>query len=218
MKVILLEHTKLSNAIIGARTCYDSISKSDTNLSEPTDMLGEKDIGLLKKLVHRWKHESVIEHIVYVFKVEGISRACLQQLARHRISSFSVQSTRYCLKRILKNETDDVFVKTGNEFVDRRNFENIEELKEILKNNIENDKLKYAIPEAIKTELVWTINARSLRNFFKLRLGHGAMWEIIKLAKYIYEQLPDEHKNVLFEDFKQDIENIKLGGKENVKG
>ena len=40
-------------------------------------------------------HESILEHAVFTFRVTGISRACLAQITRHRIASFSVQSQRY---------------------------------------------------------------------------------------------------------------------------
>ena len=41
-------------------------------------------------------HMSVFEHASATFMVEGISRACLAQLTRHRIASYSVRSQRYC--------------------------------------------------------------------------------------------------------------------------
>ncbi len=40
-------------------------------------------------------HGSTFEHIYYTFKIEGISRACLGQLTRHRHASFTVESQRY---------------------------------------------------------------------------------------------------------------------------
>ena len=40
-------------------------------------------------------HESVLEHAVFTFRVEGVSRVTLAQLTRHRLASFSVQSQRY---------------------------------------------------------------------------------------------------------------------------
>ena len=43
------------------------------------------------------KHESVLEHAVFSFNIDGISRLCLQELARHRIASYTVQSSRYTL-------------------------------------------------------------------------------------------------------------------------
>ena len=39
-------------------------------------------------------HMSVIEHASYTFLIEGVSRALLAQLTRHRIASISVQSQR----------------------------------------------------------------------------------------------------------------------------
>ncbi len=40
-------------------------------------------------------HESVLEHAVFTFRVEGLSRAALAQITRHRLASFSVESQRY---------------------------------------------------------------------------------------------------------------------------
>ena len=41
-------------------------------------------------------HMSVFEHASATLIIEGISRACLAQLTRHRIESYSVTSQRYC--------------------------------------------------------------------------------------------------------------------------
>lgn len=41
--------------------------------------------------------EKYEEHISYNFDISEVSRALLQELARHRISSFSVKSSRYTL-------------------------------------------------------------------------------------------------------------------------
>ena len=40
-------------------------------------------------------HRSVLEHVSFTFQAIGISRACLAQLTRHRLVSFSVESQRY---------------------------------------------------------------------------------------------------------------------------
>ena len=41
-------------------------------------------------------HMSVFEHASATLRIDGISRACLAQLTRHRIASYSVMSQRYC--------------------------------------------------------------------------------------------------------------------------
>jgi thymidylate synthase (FAD) len=50
------------------------------------------------------------------------------------------------------------------------------------------------MPEAYKTSLVMTINARSLQNFLELRSSKHALWEIQYLAKAMYDAIPEEHK------------------------
>jgi thymidylate synthase (FAD) len=89
-----------------------------------------------------------------------------------------------------------------------REVENWEELgvqqlnavKHALNLGLSNDLVKYLLPESYKTELVWTINARSLQNFLSLRTDKSALWEIRELAIKIFEALPDDHK-YLFEPF-----------------
>ena len=63
-----------------------------------------------------------------------------------------------------------------------------------LKGDYDDDKAKFALPDAYKTELTWTINARSLQNFLYLRTSTAAMWEIRKLAYAVYDALPEDHK------------------------
>ena len=109
MRVELLHFTPIEIAINAIRTCYNSCDKSDD--------LGEKDIKLIKSIIAN-NHTSTIEHISYNFKISGISRACLQELARHRIASLSVKSTRYTLrelKNINADEAKQYLVKISDE-------------------------------------------------------------------------------------------------------
>ena len=76
----------------------------------------------------------------------------------------------------------------------------LESIRTLLLEGVSNDKVKFMLPEAYKTSLVWTINARSLQNFLALRTNKAALWEIQELAYEIYDTLPQEHK-YLFEEF-----------------
>ena len=195
MEVRLLNFTPLwvcSNAI---RTCWQSFDKGDNG--------GEKDIELIDRVGNKFKHASTLEHLSYNFYLKGISRALLQELARHRMANLSVKSTRYTLKE-LKNESEfkkgdfenasRYIVLTGNEIVDNAGISALENLRQILQTPISLDIAKYCLPECYKTELSWSINARSLQNFLSLRTSKSALWEIRNLANMIYEALPDEHK------------------------
>ena len=195
MEVRLLNFTPLwvcSNAI---RTCWQSFDKGDNG--------GEKDIELIDRVGNKFKHASTLEHLSYNFYLKGISRALLQELARHRMANLSVKSTRYTLKE-LKNESEfkkgdfenasRYIVLTGNEIVDNAGLSALENLRQILQTPISLDIAKYCLPECYKTELSWSINARSLQNFLSLRTSKSALREIRNLANLIYEALPDEHK------------------------
>lgn len=197
MKINLLHATPLWLAPLAIRTCYDSNDKSDTR----DGLLGAKDAALIKGIV-KSGHTSTIEHINYAFMIEGISRGCLQELARHRHASLSVQSSRYTLKKLLMGliDLDELLVPSGNKIAD--NLAQVQ-LRSVAfaadRHNIPNDQLKYALPEAYKTTLVWSINARSLRNFFILRMSERAHWEIRKLAFEVFGAIPNDHV-ILYED------------------
>jgi len=194
MKITLLHHTPLNICAHAIRTCWQSFDKSDDG--------GEKDLALIDRVGNKFKHASTLEHITYNFYIQGISRALLQELARHRMASLSVKSTRYTLKELKECdviEYDKFLVFTGNGIVDNASKVALDNLQKVLKEGISNDIAKYCLPESYKTELTWTVNARSLQNFLHLRTSKDALWEIRSLANAIYEALPEEHK-YLFEE------------------
>ncbi len=199
MQVTLLHHTPLIICANAIRTCWQSFDKSDNG--------GKKDKELIDRVGNKFKHASTLEHLHYNFYIKGISRALLQELARHRMASLSVKSTRYTLKE-LKNEVEftpkDIdrakkyLVFTNIAIVDEMSIKALENLRKVLVQGISNDKAKYCLPESYKTELTWSINARSLQNFISLRSSKSALWEIRELANKIFQALPEDHK-YLFE-------------------
>ena len=250
MLVKLKHYTPLHICSDAIRKCWDSGDKSDTfNCADCSGILvreeldddwicdkcdhcgsvncGDKDKALIDRVGNKFKHGSTLEHLSYNFEITGVSRALLQELARHRIASLSVKSTRYTLKE-LNNEEDldklfrssysfltgkehtldeepkakaifgKYLVYTGNYFVDTNSMLALINLQKALQYNIPNDKAKFCLPESYKTELAWTINARSLQNFLYLRTNKSALWEIRDLAKAIFNALPEDHK-YLFE-------------------
>ena len=83
MKVKLIQATENAGKMIAdiASICY---GKKEAKNPE----------RLLRNL-YKLGHGSVFEHAYYTFKIEGISRACLAQLTRHRHASYTVRSQRY---------------------------------------------------------------------------------------------------------------------------
>ena len=202
MTVELLWASPVNYISDGARTCYSSENKSDGG--------GAKDVALMNRLINVEHHGSVAEHIVFSFRVEGLSRAALQELARHRIQSLSVKSTRYTLHKELKKEVPFVsgtsydykrankyLVYTGDRQVDEASIDALERVRRLLNRSEKggksvNDRVKYALPESFKTTLITTWNLRSFINFYKLRSDKAALWEMQDLAEKMLQALPKQ--------------------------
>ena len=186
MKVELLNHTPLNIADIAICKCYGNEPHSDE----------DKVKNRINRVANVSKHASVIEHLVYNFDIDGISRACLQELARHRIASYTVKSSRYTLQelKIAKDEDIQNFCVSVSDDINSINGLQLMTIRKLLALGMANDIVKYMLPEAYKTSLVMTVNARTLQNFLTLRTSKHALWEIQLLAKAMYEALPDEHK------------------------
>ena len=201
MTVELLHHTPLTITDQAISKCWDT----ECDLNTP-------NIQKIEKVVKKFRHASTAEHLSYNFNIKGVSRALLQELARHRIASYSVKSTRYTLKELKSQEPFNDFnneidfkraskyvVWTGNHNVDITIFFMLEDLRSLIKEGVSNDLVKFAMPEAYKTELIWSVNARSLMNFLSLRSDKAALWEIRQLAWEVYNQIPEDHQ-FLFND------------------
>ena len=158
----------------------------------------EKPETFLKRAI-KAGHESVLEHITLTYEINNLSRACLQELARHRHISLSVESTRHTLKK--KFFDDDFFINASvsmpetyfGRFV--RTIDYLRELNSEFK--LTNDELKYYIPEFWPTNLVLTANVRELRHIVKLRTSPAALKEFQDLARKFVEVLPDDFKYLL---------------------
>ena len=204
MIVTLLHHTPLEIADKAIGKCWD----------KPKE---ECDVDRIDRVANKHKHSSTIEHITYNFDLDGVSRALLQELARHRMANLSVKSSRYTLKELKEqdrfvhdltpigaipseayNRAREFLVFTKDDLVNLASIRALENLRQLIQLGVSNDLAKYCIPEAYKTSLVWTVNARALQNFLALRTNKAALWEIRDLAYLIYENLPNDHK-FLFE-------------------
>ena len=145
-------------------------------------------------------HESVLEHAVFTFRIAGISRACLAQLTRHRLASFSVQSQRYVrihgidlvMPESIRNSEFET--EAGSLLEDVMNL-----YQRMVDAGIPAEDAKYVTPQAVPTTLILTMNARELRHFFSLRCCNRAQWEIRRLADEMLRLCMDTAPT-LFED------------------
>ncbi|WP_338600144.1 FAD-dependent thymidylate synthase [Sulfolobus tengchongensis] len=138
---------------------------------------------------------SVLEHSVYTFSIEGISRVASHQLVRHRIASYTQMSHRFA------KPVDEYYKPVIPPSAEKRNKEAIEKAyKEaynnyfkLLENGVPEEDARYVLPNGVNTNIVVTMNARELYNFFALRLCSRAQWEIRAIAWEMLEEVRKVH-------------------------
>ncbi|MCK5472041.1 FAD-dependent thymidylate synthase [Candidatus Gracilibacteria bacterium] len=180
MKVVLISHTLDPEAIVAAaiNQCYSA--KSGEELKE--EISSEKRERLID-IVMNSGHLSTIEHASFTFAVEGVSRITETQLVRHRIASYSIKSGRY-------NKTHTNFIVPPKIQENEKARELVEKFKKSLEKTISEleklsfkyEDMRYLTPQGTATNIIFTMNARSLLNFFEHRLCLRAQSEIRSLA------------------------------------
>jgi thymidylate synthase (FAD) len=182
MLVKLLRHTSEpeKTCALAARLCYSKYS-----IDELSEKLTPQTIKELLTRVIESGHHSVLEHASFTFGIEGVSRALLAQLTRHRIASFSVQSQRYVkLKDVLEHVLPPEIKKRKGL---SEEFENVLSVAKALYDTmlaagIPAEDARYILPQAATTKIILTMNTRELRHFFALRCCNRAQWEIREMA------------------------------------
>ena len=205
MKVTLVAHTPDPEKVVAcaAKVCYSSVG-----IDSVYDKLDDQKAAEFVEMLSQMGHESPIEHVSFTFAVEGISRSTHIQLVRHRIASYSVRSQRYVSENsfdyitppeiadipealeLYKNQMSQIaacyeklsqilFDKHCNALIadgaDPKKAKTAAQKKAI-------EDARYVLPNSCNTQLMLTMNARSLLNFFRLRCCMRAQWEIRELA------------------------------------
>jgi thymidylate synthase, flavin-dependent len=178
MKVELLAYTPNADDICAAagRSCYSQKSSKNILGTINAEETLDKIVGA--------GHHSVVEHAVFTFSVEGVSRSLTHQLVRHRIASFSQQSQRYVSMKDPtyvtppKVEQDPELKKMYEEMM-----ESIWKTYRKLEEKIPAEDARYVLPNGCTTNITITMNARELLHFFSLRCCNRAQWEICEMAE-----------------------------------
>lgn len=204
-KVFLLAHTPNPEHTVAAaaKLCYSNVTAT-----ELTNNLTDEQAASFVEMLSEIGHESPIEHASFTFGIEGVSRSLLAQITRHRMASFSVKSQRYVregsfeyvtppeiaadpealalyeeimaedqrkydrLAEILKEKHIKTFMAEGK---DEKTANRLAEKKAI-------EDARFVLPNSCETQMVMTMNARSLQNFFRIRCCRRAQWEIQDVA------------------------------------
>nr|VFK38448.1 MAG: thymidylate synthase (FAD) [Candidatus Kentron sp. SD]VFK43470.1 MAG: thymidylate synthase (FAD) [Candidatus Kentron sp. SD]VFK80638.1 MAG: thymidylate synthase (FAD) [Candidatus Kentron sp. SD] len=188
-------HELIRKIEAAGRTCYKSEAKMAAGTAE----------AFIKRIIASG-HESVIEHEKVTARFI-CDRGVTHELVRHRIASYSQESTRYC------NYANDRF---GNEItvIEPCYWEGNDKMWtlwrkammdaerhyfELIENGANAQEARSVLPNSLKTEIVVTMNLREWRHFFRIRTAksaHPQMREIaIKALTMFKEVVP-----VVFDD------------------
>jgi len=174
MKVTLLNYTRggiklIAEAVRVTGPFFDAKSDND-----------------LVRYMVKHDYTSSIEHVSFTFRLQDISIAISRELLEHRIASHTARSTRYSdegktqfyYPDFKRDEDGELYTKT---------LQYIREQYVRLKEKCGYEIARYLLPMATHSTYVWTINARSLINFLRLRLCKNAASEIQELARQVKE-------------------------------
>lgn len=178
MNVELLSYTKDADKLCGAiaRSCYSSDDAMKL-------MKGDKTFRDTLKGVIESGHHSVIEHAVFTFNITDVSRVTSHQLVRHRVASYTQQSQRYVKMDVIDTVIpESIKVVGGGKLIDALE-ETVYDIADKLRTvGVPEEDIRYLYPNGMRTNIVVTMNARSLLNFFSLRCCDRSQWEIRELA------------------------------------
>lgn len=179
------------------RVCYKSECKATPG----------SDITFAKTLIDR-QHESVIEHESATVRIV-CDRGVSHELVRHRIASYSQESTRYCnytkegfgeeitvIAPPFESEAQEVAWRLAMSACEQSYFR-------LISLGCKPQIARSVLPNSLKTEVVVTMNLRSWRNFFKLRTARSAHPQMREIAVPLLAEF-QRRVPVIFDDIVPD--------------
>ena len=185
-EILQITENPLQLIELSGRTCY----KSEDRITP------ESNIKFCQSILSR-KHESVIEHAVATVKLI-VDRGVSHELVRHRLASYSQESTRYCNYKtgitFIIPPWVDILPGEYNSFNTSEDYDNNswmwgvsmirseQSYLDLLSHGWTPQQSRSVLPNSLKTEIVTTANLREWRHIFNLRCdkaAHPQMREIM---------------------------------------
>lgn len=167
------------------RVCYKSESK----------ITADSATSFIKAILEKG-HESVIEHAIVTVKLI-CDRGVTHEIVRHRIASYSQESTRYCnySKNMFGKEL--TFIKpfywesdTPMYLIWVNQMKEIEEsYMKLIELGATPEQARSVLPNSLKTEIVVTMNLREWRHFFRLRTSSNAHPQMREIIVPLYQEM-----------------------------
>lgn len=166
-----------------------------------------KDQDKLNRNLIKLGHYTPLEAIQFNFHIKGISKAAGAQISRHRIGQGHVSSSRRYQEQgasfiypLLDNIESEDTARQIYSVIQDDYRESYGQYLGLRKLGLKKGDCRYVIPTASSQERIWWVNARALRDFFRLRLDSTAESEIRRLA-YMILAIAKQITPVVFEEF-----------------
>ena len=184
------------------RVCYKSEDRIKDGSAE----------SFIRGIIKRG-HESVIEHESISVRVV-CDRGVSHEIVRHRLASYSQESTRYCnyTSDKFSNQISCIDPATGFGYdldgeADRKKWEIWKAAMEdaerhylaLVSAGAKPEEARAVLPNALKTEIVMTMDLREWRHFLRLRTSRRAHPQIAEIARMIQAEFVQRYP-VFFED------------------
>lgn len=128
--------------------------------------------------------EVLLDHVMYMFEIEDVSRVTTHQLVRHRTASYDQESQRFSAAT-REGAVTPVSVesnKAAKEAYEAGLKAVYEAYEKMVAAGVPKEDARYVLPNAIKTKILMTVSARALMHMVWQRTALQAQWEIRELA------------------------------------
>lgn len=168
------------------------IEKAGRTAYKSEDRINENSCKLFVKKIIESGHESVIEHESITVRIV-CDRGITHEIVRHRIASYTQESTRYCNYSNDKFGNELTFIKPIFWHDNSAEFSLWKRTLEVIEHNYMNlvklgaspQEARSILPNSLKTEIIVTMNLREWRHFLKLRSSKKAHPQMQQIAKMI---------------------------------
>ncbi len=177
------------------RTCY----KSENLITDNSAVIFVANI--LKR-----GHESVIEHEKISVRIV-CDRGVSHEIVRHRIASYSQESTRYCNYQKDKFGSELTFIKPIFWDDSSEQYAIWFSMMQMIEKNYMQlidlgtspQEARSILPNSLKTEIVVTMNLREWRHFFRLRTAEAAHPQMQEIARAMLTEFQNKIP-IIFDD------------------
>ena len=181
---------------LSARVCY-----CNEDISSINEKMSEKKVARLVRQMVDTGHHSTLEHSSFTFGISDLSRVASHQLVRHRIASYSQASQRYIsLENCFSYEMPKTIEakEEARELFSKIMEQSHQSYRQLVAMGIDKEDARFVLPGAARSQIMVTMNARALLNFFTLRTCERAQKEIRSTARRMLALVREVAPNIFY--------------------